>query len=668
MAMLNTNPHGLRDTALFTLLAVALSVVALGGGAGWTGGVIGGGDAWQNVWNIDHINNARRGSDSLLSTRLLWAPAGASLLTHTLVLPLTTLGAGLMAWTGPSLAYNLLVVLSFALAAAGTFHVARALGLGAVGAGIAGLIFTFGPARFARAYGHLNLLALGLVGFALAGFLAVARGRHFTGAAQASLATWALLLCDYYLGILGIITIVSFLAIEVVRTRPLRRVRPLVITAVIILAPLGFLALVVTHEGSSVTGAHPSQWCSAAITSLVIPGRTQALSSLTRPLTERNHQNLVEGVAYLGLVPLILTALALRRDRPRHLDFLAIAGGIALVLSLGPRLRVFDILLPIPLPYAALERLVPGLRLGGCVNRFLQLVYLPLGIYAAIAITRVRRRLAQLVLCALIALEYAPRRIPIAPWPASTTDAVLTTIKDDPSKSIVLDLDGGVIALVRQLAHRHPLTNGYVSRPPAAPAYRQSIDRVLQALQTGDEPVTLQGDTLCAYLEYRYGIRYVIGDRTPEREARLARTGLPFHTSDTLLLADLSELPPGEAAQHPERRIVFGQAAVPDAISVDREPSTLPEAGILLSTRPGAYRLTLRLPPPEFVGVTINYGMHAHAISTMVYDHVTVSLSVTPDDLVRDRWLGITVRPERPGLSLELDLQPAAAGRTGAQH
>ncbi len=52
-----------------------------------------------------------------------------------------------------------------------------------------------------------------------------------------------------------------------------------------------------------VEAGHPSKWCSVALTSLVIPSRIQALSAATAPLTGRNHQNLVEGVGYLGWIP-----------------------------------------------------------------------------------------------------------------------------------------------------------------------------------------------------------------------------------------------------------------------------------------------------------------------------------------------------------------------------
>ena len=82
----------------------------------------------------------------------------------------------------------------------------------------------------------------------------------------------------------------------------------------------------------------------------------------------------------------------LRDARRREIDFALVAGGIALVLSLGPQPRVFDRLLDVPLPWSVLERIFPALDFGGCVNRFEALAFLPLALATALAFERLLAR------------------------------------------------------------------------------------------------------------------------------------------------------------------------------------------------------------------------------------------------------------------------------------
>jgi hypothetical protein len=254
---------------------------------------------------------------------------------------------------GLPLSYNLAVLLTFAIAGAGLFRVARRLGVSDAGAALAALAFAFAPPRFCRAYGHFNLLGLGILGFAIEGLIltgAPQRRSRLLGALEATLALGALLYTDFYLALLGGLAAGAYGLIAWVRERT-NRTRRISLMAVV---AAGALAIAAPHllranaDRTVVETGHPSKWCSVAFTSPLIPARVQVLSVLTRPLTERNHQNLVEGVGYLGWLPLFATAWVVLKDRPRAFDFALVSGGIALVLALGPQLRIFDRLLDVP--------------------------------------------------------------------------------------------------------------------------------------------------------------------------------------------------------------------------------------------------------------------------------------------------------------------------------
>jgi hypothetical protein len=85
--------------------------------------------------------------------------------------PLAVLGTGVEAAV---LRYNIIFILAQALALVGAYALARQLGVGRIGAGVAGVAFAMAPWRLAQA-GHLHILSTGGIALALA-FLARGHG------------------------------------------------------------------------------------------------------------------------------------------------------------------------------------------------------------------------------------------------------------------------------------------------------------------------------------------------------------------------------------------------------------------------------------------------------------------------------------------------------------
>lgn len=98
----------------------------------------------------------------------------------------------------------------------------RRLGLSNSGAALAALAFAFAPPQFGRAYGHLNLLGLGMLGFAIEGLILTGAPRNRTkwlGALEATLALAALLYTDFYLALLGALAAGAYCAFALLRER-----------------------------------------------------------------------------------------------------------------------------------------------------------------------------------------------------------------------------------------------------------------------------------------------------------------------------------------------------------------------------------------------------------------------------------------------------------------
>ena len=104
--------------ALFTIaVSGVLAGIALRIGPAWGHGIIGDGDAWQNLWNIEHVRRWLLGSGELYATKMLWAPEGVGLGAHTLALSFSLPAALASFLVGSPLAHNLAVLASFVLCA-----------------------------------------------------------------------------------------------------------------------------------------------------------------------------------------------------------------------------------------------------------------------------------------------------------------------------------------------------------------------------------------------------------------------------------------------------------------------------------------------------------------------------------------------------------------------
>jgi hypothetical protein len=655
-------------TIAVTLGTVLLAFCALGLGRGWSSGVIGGGDAWQNLWNVGHVRRSICDGSPLFTTTRLWAPEGASLATHTLSLPFTIPPALVTQITGLPLAYNLAVLLSFAVAGAGVFRLARRLGVGNLGATVAALCFSFAPPRFARAYGHLNLLGLGFLGFALEGLILTGCPRARTrllGAIESTVALTALVYTDLYLAALGALAAASFCVMALWRETPrARRALIFLAVAMAVTAFSGPLVLRVVRDAPLVEPGHPSKWCSVALTSLVIPSRVQVLSALTTSLTQRNHQNLVEGVGYLGWVPLFAVASLFLRGRPRQLDFLYVSGLVALVLSLGPQPRIFDRLLSVPLPYAWLESVFPSLKLGGCVNRFEQLALIPLALSVGFWVDRIRPRpLLTLIGLSVLCLEYMPWRVPVETWPLTPIDPALEALARDESDSVVFDVQGGAGALARQITHGHPLLSGYLSRNPLDAAARRRQDPVIRMLEEPSSEPFHSPAAIAADLQYSFRTRYVLTRNTPAWVQHLENAGLvrfaasPDRTfvAKTVLRSastgPVESLTPADVLKHDNRDIVtFGLNCSPDrpvgtSISACAMDAT---AGFLLPAAPGTYDLVLLAPDLTIQPVDVSWGPNGSRLEALLYETHKYTLEVGSEDLIGATWLGVSLRMKPP--------------------
>ncbi len=663
------------ESCFAALAGTSLALLVLRARPAWTHAVIGGGDAWQNLWNFHHVDRVLRTGGSLWRTDRLWAPEGCSLYAHTLSLTNSLPGALLARATGFFAAYNAFVVLAFTLAFVALYRLARRLGAGPLSSAAGAAVFAFAPPHFARALGHLNLLGTGWIPLSLEALFVASRSegaKRWGAAVLAGAALSALAFTDWYLALLGALAAACFAAFEIARAahgQRAGRAGAFGLAAALSLAVCFPAIRGLVRAASSETGGHESRWCSTALTSLVVPSRIQLASALTPGLTERNHQNIAEGAGYLGLVPLLALLLIWRDRSRRDIDFALLAGGIALVLSLGPQPRVFDRLLDVPLPWSVLERIFPALDFGGCVNRFEILAFLPLALATALASERLllrRTRASRIVALAaglLLAAEYAPRDPGLMESPFAADDPALTAIaraRPDADAAVVLDVDQGAGALIRQLGHGRAQTFGYLSREPGVSFGERLSDPVIGPLLDRKRKSLVPRDAAAAWLRHRWHVDFVLSpDVSPYREIGANLGFVRTAYSPTLALAwavpEVS-LAPLEGVNF---RTADGQNAALSRGAVaggfrerkGREAGlwTTARAFLLVPAARGTWSLDVAAPGRFPARLTVRWGASREATRT-IHDETSLELAIRDGDQSPDGTVLFALETDEEGV------------------
>jgi hypothetical protein len=218
---------------------------------------------------------------------------------------------------------------------------------------------------------------------------------------------------------------------------------------------------------------------------LLGPPANPVTGGLTRAAYQSLHLDFMEGLGWIGCVPLVLLFLprqALLTKAERGV-WLAVAG-VFLLWALGPFLTIggFDTGLKLP---QFLVQFVPIVSNAHMPGRAIVGVYLALAVVAALRVSRCRGRLQrpgfQWLLVALLALEYAD-----APIPLTSLDqpAVYGRLAAEPAGGVCEapfgigdGLSAGLgaqdhVVLYYATLHGHPLAGGWVGRMPRGAAAR----------------------------------------------------------------------------------------------------------------------------------------------------------------------------------------------------
>jgi hypothetical protein len=534
------------------------------------------GDYWAYYWDLWWVKTAIFDEGrSPLYTSLLYRPDGTSLYFHSLLLAPSVIMSPITATLGPTFSYNLLVWLSFAGSAWGTYALLLTLcgrNSSRPAAFAAAVVYAFSAYRFSRMMGHLDLLSTEWLPLALLFLVRLWRAGGRLNGLGVLIFTALTALTNWYLGAsLALFMVVAlfqlwFTAGWRAAALALRRVALPVLAAALVASPawIGLLH----HGGAGGRLTDPLGDCianSADVLGFVLPSSAHPIWGHAVAATRHDlfgpRDNVVENTVFLGFVPLALALLGWRQAASWENRIFRSAFVTFTVLSLGPHLLIAGRTLRIaghavPMPYQLLMQLPYG-SLAHAPARFVLTAGLALAILAGLGAHRLMRdrsaraaRAYAAVIATLALFETAAVPYPLArvhvpaaydhlPHGGSTSGVLLEVpIPDWPAQLPQ--------RMLYQTHHRHPVFGGYLSRslPPhpfhAIPGFRDlkrlairpDIDKIDEADLPAVARVALRAYGTSHVMLLKDDFRYLPGlesKATAARETLVALLGPPTY-------------------------------------------------------------------------------------------------------------------------------------------
>ena len=397
---------------------------------------LGNNDLWQNYWNFWWWQEAIFGRGiSPLSTDLIYQPGEVSLALHTHSFANTISMLPVSRWWSVAAALNVATLLGFVLSGWGMYFLARELSGCRGSAILAGIPVAFSAQHFEQALEHINLASYQAMPFFLFFLVRLLRYGGCGNAAGAGLFFALNALYSWHNGLL-IVPGAALLVAHGLWTRRCERRRILLGTmgagfvAALVTLPFAWPMLTEMVGGSEYIKSGVPKGVDLVF--LVIPPGGHpfwggAVAGAYESL--RSYQS-VGFVCYLGIVTLVLAALALRPLRgnplglPSPWPWAAMAGGY-LLLALGHPLLFAGQAYDVPTPFQAFRSL-PIFGALRVANRFVVPATLALGVLAACGAARWLRSSPRPVLWTLVLtvllivdslwLPFPLRQIPAPNW------------------------------------------------------------------------------------------------------------------------------------------------------------------------------------------------------------------------------------------------------------
>lgn len=298
-------------------------------------------------------------------------------------------------------------------------------------------------------------------------------------AAGVAVSLTLVLLCDYYYFLYSLMAAVGIVGYlwwrhEMFDLRDKVHWKPLALLSglgLLLVAPLP-LALLYANSHVQFDGSHDPLVFRTDALAPFVDGGFWRFYKLTQGYQSHIIANVFESTVYIGVSVLMLLVISLVKRKKFNRDIAFWQGLIIVfgVFSLGPRLLLYSHSLDrVPMPYALLEHIVPGLKLSGMPIRMMVMVTLGSAVIVSLVLAKVRlgewkgRTLVGLFLVVFF-FEMWPRPLPLTP---ATYPHYVNVLKSLPPGAVLDEAaTSASLQLYNQTLDDRAMPFGYVSRQP----------------------------------------------------------------------------------------------------------------------------------------------------------------------------------------------------------
>lgn len=442
-------------------------------------------DTYVKIWDIWWLQNHAFNEPSLTYTNLQFHPNGLDLSYHSISWTVTVLSWALTSFTDIITAYNLTILVALFSTAYAAYLLARPFVNYGAAAWLAGAIYSFAPYHVAHSGGHPDLVHLASIPLAvLLLHVAITRPSVLAGLGAALMVGLAGF-TSLYIMVFALLTVGPVLIFLLLINR--RWSQPKIWQVVIVFGLtsalfLGIRLVPILHDTGALNEAIESKYSAdisqTDLMSYVLPSPLNPLfNPFTEELSFRFGSMSSRWPAYLGIVPIALSILALTWKKQRKTVFLWFSIGLFFViLSLGPMLRFNGTLYEnIVLPARFLSWF-PPIRAVGRPDFFVLGALLPVAVLAAFGFDRLLialegRRGVQIALMialpGLLLVEYWNGEFP---GKSIIVNPFFEQLSQEPDEFAIIELPMGRTEAKRylfiQTIHQKPIVEGLSARTP----------------------------------------------------------------------------------------------------------------------------------------------------------------------------------------------------------
>ena len=440
--------------------------------------VLGGGDSYQNLWNLWWVKYAILNQQTVYFTDYLFYPQGTSLAYHTLSLANTVLGIPLQSFFTLIETYNILLFSTFVLSGIGMYLLADKLIDNKNIAFISGVIFTFSPYHFAHALGHINLATIQWIPFFVLYTIKLFENPNLKNSIitasfllLVSLSSWYYLI---YCGFFGFLYLIYQKMCDFRFNKTHIKYFSLSILFFTVLLVTTAWPVIAESTKSHIYAGNEAKF-SADVLSYITPSELHPkLGPIFAPVNDKFTGNINENTTYVGFVSIIFLMWAIYRRKHINVNFWFIFGSTSFILSLGTTLTILGTSIGIPLPYY-LIKVLPIISAARIPSRFALLVMLSLSCILAYSlkdfIKQIKRpffkNIFLVVILLTVLLEFASTPLYMEPVFVPT---YYEKLKDTNGTFGILELPSNWVSgekyMYYQTIHNKKLVIGEISRAP----------------------------------------------------------------------------------------------------------------------------------------------------------------------------------------------------------